>query len=177
MNKTLCFADENRAKGNLTPYEFYSKQGEEKWEEKKLQALSCFKTKPNYPNAYHKFKQFVKKKHDDDFISRQLNDTRYISKEAKNYLTKICNNVQVAPGQMTATLRHHWGLNSILNKDDDTKTRDDHRHHAIDALVMACSTRSHLQELSRRNRYQKNYELKDFEMPWQYFRQDARDSR
>jgi len=27
-NKTLCFADENRAKGNKTPYEFYSTQGD-----------------------------------------------------------------------------------------------------------------------------------------------------
>ncbi|OAD42863.1 type II CRISPR RNA-guided endonuclease Cas9 [Polaribacter atrinae] len=172
-NKTLCFADENRAKGNKTPYELYSEQGDQKWEAIKLQALSCFKTKANYPNCYNKFKHFVKKKHDEDFISRQLNDTRYISKEAKNYLSKICSNVLVAPGQMTATLRHHWGLNSILNLEDDTKTRDDHRHHAIDALVMACSTRSHLQELSKRNRYNKNYDLKDFPDPWQNFRQDA----
>jgi CRISPR-associated endonuclease Csn1 len=74
---------------------------------------------------------------------------------------------------MTATLRHHWGLNSILNKEDETKTRDDHRHHAVDALVMACSTRSHLQELSKRNRYQKNNELKDFPEPWLNFRPDA----
>ena len=74
---------------------------------------------------------------------------------------------------MTATLRHHWGLNSILNLEDDTKTRDDHRHHAVDALVMACSTRSHLQELSKRNRYHKNYDLKDFPDPWLNFRQDA----
>lgn len=173
-NKTLCFADENRAKGNKTPYEFYSTQGDLKWEQIKLQALNCFKDKyPSYPNAYKKFQHFVKKKHDEDFISRQLNDTRYISKEAKNYLSKICKDVQVAPGQMTATLRHHWGLNTILNTEDDTKTRADHRHHAIDALVMACATRSHLQELSKRNRYQKNYELKDFTEPWQYFRQDA----
>lgn len=172
-NKTLCFADENRAKGNKTPFEFYSTQGDKKWEEIKLQALSCFKTKANYPNCYNKFKHFVKKKHDEDFISRQLNDTRYISKEAKNYLSKICSNVLVAPGQMTATLRHHWGLNSILNKENETKTRDDHRHHAVDALVMACSTRSHLQELSKRNRYHKNYELKDFPDPWLNFRQDA----
>jgi len=172
-NKTLCYADENRAKGKSTPYEFYNSQGEEKWEAIKLQALGCFKTKSNYPNCYNKFKHFVKKKHDEDFISRQLNDTRYISKEAKNYLSKICSNVLVAPGQMTATLRHHWGLNSILNKVDDTKTRDDHRHHAIDALVMACSTRSHLQELSKRNRYHKNYELKDFPEPWLNFRVDA----
>ena len=79
----------------------------------------------------------------------------------------------VAPGQMTATLRHHWGLNSILNLADDTKTRDDHRHHAVDALVMACAKRSHLQELSKRNRYNKNYDLKDFPDPWLNFRQDA----
>ena len=175
MNKTLCFADENRAKGNLTPYEFYSKQGSEKWENIKLQALSCFKNKAQYPNAYRKFKHFVSKRHNDDFISRQLNDTRYISKEAKNYVSKICDNVMVAPGQMTAKLRHHWGLNSILNE-DNTKTRDDHRHHAIDALVMACATRSHLQELSKWNRYNRNYDLKDFSMPWEGFRQDAEKS-
>ena len=122
-----------------------------------------------------KFKHFVSKRHNDDFISRQLNDTRYISKEAKNYVSKICDNVMVAPGQMTAKLRHHWGLNSILNE-DNTKTRDDHRHHAIDALVMACATRSHLQELSKWNRYNRNYDLKDFSMPWEGFRQDAEKS-
>ncbi len=173
MNKTLCFADENRAKGDLTPYEFYSKQGEQKWNDIKLQALSCFKNKTNYPNAYYKFKQFVKEKQDSDFISRQLNDTRYISKEAKNYLSKICNNVMVAPGQMTSNLRHHWGLNTVLNKEDDAKTREDHRHHAIDALVMACATRSHLQELSKWNRYDRTYDLENFPKPWKTFREDA----
>lgn len=173
MNKTLCFADENRAKGDLTPYEFYSKQGEQKWNDIKLQALSCFKNKTNYPNAYYKFKQFVRQKQDSDFITRQLNDTRYISKEAKNYLSKICDNVMVAPGQMTSNLRHHWGLNSVLNKADDVKTREDHRHHAIDALVMACATRSHLQELSKWNRYDRSYELNNFLKPWDTFREDA----
>lgn len=173
MNKTLCFADENRAKGNATPYEFYSKQGEQKWNAIKLQALSCFKNKAHYPNAYNKFKQFVKQKHDSDFISRQLNDTRYISKEAKNYLAKICDNVMVAPGQMTSNLRHHWGLNTVLNKEDNTKTREDHRHHAIDALVMACATRTHLQELSKWNRYDRTYDLDNFPKPWKTFREDA----
>ena len=172
MNKTLCFADENRAKGEKTPYEFYITEGEAKWEDIKAQALNCFKTKTNYPNAYQKFKQFVKIKHDDDFISRQLNDTRYISREAKGYVSKICSNVQVAPGQMTANIRHKWGLNSILS-DDDNKTREDHRHHAVDALVMACSSRKHLQELSKWNRYNRNYELRDFPMPWEGFREDA----
>ena len=172
MNKTLCFADENRAKGEKTPYEYYHAKGEAKWEHIKGQALNCFKNKKNYPNAYQKFKQFVKVKHDDDFISRQLNDTRYISREAKGYMSKICSNVQVAPGQMTANIRHKWGLNSILS-DDDNKTRDDHRHHAVDALVMACSSRKHLQELSKWNRYDRKYDLSDFPLPWEGFRKDA----
>lgn len=179
MNKTLCFADENRAKGKKTPYEYYfTEQGEQKWDQVKHQALSCFKDKTidigkSYKiNSYQKFKQFIKEKLDDDFISRQLNDTRYISKEAKNYLSKICDNVQVSPGQMTANLRQKWGLNSILN-DENTKSRDDHRHHAVDALVMACSTQSHLQELSKWNRYDRAADLKDFPMPWPSFRQAA----
>lgn len=176
MNKTLCFADENRAKGNRTPYEFYYEtQGEEKWESIKQQALSCFKTKANYPNAYGKFKQFIKKEYDDDFTSRHLNDTRYISKEAKSYLAKICKDVRVSPGQVTSNLRHKWGLNSILN-DEGSKTRDDHRHHAIDALVMACSKVSYLQELSRWNRYNRSYDTKDFPLPWPSFRYDAEKS-
>lgn len=175
MNKTLCFADENREKGDRTPYEFYSKQGEAKWEQVKLQALACFKNKKGYPNAYAKFKQFIKTKIDDDFISRQLNDTRFISKEAKNYLKKICEDVQVSPGQLTSNLRHKWGLNSILNE-DDVKSRDDHRHHAVDALVMACTKRSYLQELSKWNRYDRKHELKDFPIPWKSFRHDAEEA-
>lgn len=173
MNKTLCFADENRAKGDRTPYEFYhNEQGKEKWEQIKAQALSCFKNKPNYPKAYLKFKQFIKQKHDSDFKSRQLNDTRYISREAKSYLSKICRDIVVAPGQMTSNLRSKWGLNSILSLDDE-KSREDHRHHAVDALVMACTNVGYLQELSRWNRYHRSYDLKEFPLPWEDFRQQV----
>jgi len=173
MNKTLCEAKENIEKGNQTPFEYYSKQSEAKWTEVKERALKLFSDTKEYPNSYQKFKRFVQAKVDDDFISRQLNDTRYISKEAKNYLQKICKDVQIAPGQMTSNLRHKWGLNTILNPLDDEKTRDDHRHHAIDALVMACSKRSYLQELSKWNRYNRSYKEKDFPLPWDGFWSDA----
>lgn len=174
MNKTLCFADENRAKGDRTPYEYYFLQkGEKKWEQVKEQALSCFKNKHHYPNAYLKFKQFIKQSYDEDFISRQLNDTRYISREAKNYLSKVCSKVQVAQGQLTANLRQKWGLNSVLG-DEDTKARDDHRHHAIDALIIACSTAGYLQELSKWNRYRRNPQLKNFPLPWDGFFEDTK---
>lgn len=170
-NKTLCFADENRKKGNKTPFEFYGND-ESNWSAIKERALKLFSDTKEYPNAYQKFKRFVQHKYDDDFTSRQLNDTRYISKEAKNYLSQICNKVNVSPGQATSNLRQKWGLNSILNE-ENSKTREDHRHHAVDALVMACTKVSYVQELSKWNRYNRNSELKEFPMPWETFRRDA----
>ncbi|MBS4042040.1 MAG: type II CRISPR RNA-guided endonuclease Cas9 [Flavobacteriales bacterium] len=170
-NKTLCYADENRKKGDKTPYEFYGND-EANWSAIKERALKLFSDTKEYPNAYQKFKRFVQQKFDDDFSSRQLNDTRYISKEAKNYLSRICKNVMVSPGQATSNLRQKWGMNNILN-DENEKTREDHRHHAIDALVMACTKVSYVQELSKWNRYNRNSELKNFPLPWQTFHYDA----
>lgn len=170
-NKTLCYADENRRKGDKTPFEFYGND-ELDWISRKERALKLFSDTKEYPNAYQKFKRFIQQKFDDDFSSRQLNDTRFISKEASSYLTQICKKVNVSPGQMTANLRQKWGLNTVLNN-ENAKTREDHRHHAIDALVMACGKTSYLQELSKWNRYNRNYDLKDFPMPWETFRFDA----
>ena len=170
-NKTLCYADENRKKGDKTPFEFYGND-EANWSAIKERALKLFSDTKEYPNAYQKFKRFVQIKFDDDFSSRQLNDTRYISKEAKNYLSRICKNVIVSPGQATSNLRQKWGMNNILN-DENEKTREDHRHHAIDALVMACTKVSYVQELSKWNRYKRNSELKNFPLPWETFRKDA----
>lgn len=170
-NKTLCYADENRKKGDKTPFEFYGND-EANWSAIKERALKLFSDTKEYPNAYQKFKRFVQIKFDDDFSSRQLNDTRYISKEAKNYLSRICKNVIVSPGQATSNLRQKWGMNNILN-DENEKTREDHRHHAIDALVMACTKVSYVQELSKWNRYNRNSELKNFPLPWETFRKDA----
>jgi len=170
-NKTLCYADENRKKGDKTPFEFYGND-EANWSAIKERALKLFSDTKEYPNAYQKFKRFVQQKFDDDFSSRQLNDTRYISKEAKNYLSRICKNVIISPGQATSNLRQKWGMNNILN-DENEKTREDHRHHAIDALVMACTKVSYVQELSKWNRYNRNSELKNFPLPWETFRKDA----
>lgn len=170
-NKTLCYADENRKKGNKTPYEFYGND-EANWATIKERALKLFSDTKEYPTAYQKFKRFVQVKYDDDFSSRQLNDTRYISKEAKNYLSKICKKVTVYPGQATSNLRQKWGLNHILN-DENSKTREDHRHHAVDALVIACTKVSYVQELSKWNRHNRNYDLKQFPLPWETFNYDA----
>jgi CRISPR-associated endonuclease Csn1 len=170
-NKTLCLGTENIKKGNKTPFEYYGND-EANWSSIQERALKLFSFTKEYPDSYNKFKRFVKKSFDDDFTSRQLNDTRYISKEAKNYLSKICKNVMVSPGQATSNLRQKWGLNHILN-DENAKTREDHRHHAIDALVMACTKLSYVQELSKWNRYNRMYDLKQFPLPWKTFNFDA----
>ena len=171
-NKTLCYADENRKKGDKTPFEFYGND-EANWSSVKERALKLFSDTKEYPNAYQKFKRFVQQKYDDDFTSRQLNDTRFISKEAKNYLSKICEKISVSPGQATSNLRHKWGLNSILNFDENSKSREDHRHHAIDALVMACTKVSYVQELSKWNRYGDKTGMRNFPLPWKTFVEDA----
>ncbi len=170
-NKTLCYADENRRKGDKTPFEFYGSD-EQNWSGIKERALKLFSDTKEYPNAYQKFKRFVQQKFDEDFSSRQLNDTRYISKEAKEYLSQVCKSVMVSPGQATSNLRQKWGMNNILN-DENEKTREDHRHHAVDALVMACTKVAYVQELSKWNRYNRASELKEFPMPWETFRRDA----
>jgi CRISPR-associated endonuclease Csn1 len=177
QNKTLCDPDYNRAKGDKTPYEhIYGLLGETEWNSVKERALKLFRNRFDnneyFPDGYKKFLHFVKREHPDDFTSRQLNDTRFISKEAKNYLGKICKNVIVSPGQVTSKLRHHWGLNTVL-QDSGEKERIDHRHHAIDALTLACTERKYLSEISKWNRYDRNYDLEKFPDPWNGFRSQA----
>lgn len=171
LNKTLCFADENRRKGDKTPYEFYNGQG---WQEVKARALQLFKRQRNFPDAYKKFERFAAEKFEENFAQRQLNDTRYISREARKYLQKICKDVIVASGGVTARLRHLWGMNNILF--EETKDRTDHRHHAIDALVMACMKARYVQQLAHRNQHDKDFSLEKFPTPWEGYWQDAKEA-
>ena len=114
-NKTLCDAKFNSLKGERTPYDFYQLNkdpliwgGAKTWEDIEFRA---FKLLP-----YAKAKRFVSQTKFDknDFIERQLNDTRYISKKAKEILSQVCEDVRVMPGSLTAELRKLWGLNNIL---------------------------------------------------------------
>lgn len=173
LNKTLCITRINKEKGNRTPYEYYTQvYGLDKWGEIKERWLKTFYDTKKYPKRYRKFKRLVSEKFEENFAQRQLNDTRYISREASAYLQKICLNVNVLSGGVTANLRNKWGLNSILSETEG-KERIDHRHHAIDALVVACCKTAYLNEIAKWNRYYRTYDLKDFSMPWLSFRAAA----
>ncbi len=153
VNKTLCYHEENRnVKKNMTPFEAYSNDPQ-KWHEI-MSRVRKFRGPEKLVEA--KLKRFQMEQIPEDFTSRMLNDTRYISKLACQYLGSLYGGtsdengkqrIQASSGGMTAWLRDEWGMNSILN-DGDEKNRNDHRHHAVDAAVIAMCDMGTVKKLS-----------------------------
>lgn len=114
-----------------------------------------------------------------DFIERQLRESQYIAKKAKEILQTICHNVYSTSGSITDFIRHLWGwddvlhtlnfnryktagLTEIVERETNGKKikierianwskRIDHRHHAIDALVIACTKQGYIQRINNLN--------------------------
>ena len=153
-NKTLCRKDVNIAKGNKTPFEFFKSKPEE-WEDVKTRLWKMQGSKGKDGMGTGKIKRFLKQELPDDFVSRQLNDTGYAARQAMEQLKRLWPDVgpegkvyvQPVNGKVTAHLRKYWELNHILG-DTGEKNRADHRHHAIDALVVACAHPGMTQKLS-----------------------------
>ncbi len=148
-NRVLCMRRANRAKSNSTPWEAFGPQGHSR-EGYDWNAI-VDRAKRLKRDRYKLFGEdaIEQRLKGEDFLARQLNDTRYISRIVREYLGHICNpyRIGVTPGRLTALLRHQWGLNNILSN-DGRKNRDDHRHHAIDAVVIGATDRRTLQLLS-----------------------------
>lgn len=155
-NKVVCFRSENHRKGQRTPYEWLGS------EDSQAYAALCQRARILPYLKYRKF--LLEELQLDDFIQRQLRDTAYISRLAIEYLRMLVGEHQVigSKGGLTAELRHQWGLDTILSELPDSpawqeqgslhpgeKNRADHRHHAIDAIVVALTNRSRLQKLAR----------------------------
>jgi CRISPR-associated endonuclease Csn1 len=160
MNKTLCWVNENIDKGNQTPYEYYAENKKEQFEQI-LQRIAVL--------PYPKRRRFWQKEVQlDTFIERQLNDTRYINRKVVEYMKTLGVSVRGSKGQITAELRHQWGLNSILDlTGPGLKNREDHRHHAIDAAVTAVVNQKQLHALAE-SKYSRGEHT--FNPPWQEFR-------
>lgn len=178
--------------------------------------------KDHYATNRIKMKKLLMDDIPDEFIERQLNDSRYISKLVKGLLSNIVreagDNGEYEPeavsknliscnGSITDRLKKDWGVNDVWNrivlprferlneltgKDCFTtksaeghlipsmpmelqkgfnKKRIDHRHHAMDAIVIACTTRDHVNLLNNEaahskhnaNRFQLQHKLRRFE--------------
>lgn len=154
MNKTLSERDFNKEKGNKTAYQYFKD---------KPDMLAGFKQRIQHFSD-EKQERFMMETFSDDFLSSQLNNTAYIAKQARKKLKMVCKDVRITNGQATAILRRFWGLNRILNtEEENTKTREDHRHHAIDAFVIANTTQGTIQQLSTQSKFSENgrFELKE----------------
>ncbi len=156
-NKVVCFRDENANKGDRTPFEWLAEGDAERYE----RVLRAAERLP-----YNKRRKFALQEiRLDDFVNRQLGDTAYTSRLVTQYLRSLGTEILTQRGQMTADLRRFWGLNTILDSEGGAqKSRTDHRHHAIDALVIALTDRKRLYALA-------NSRGEDLERPWQDFRE------
>ena len=137
MNKVLCFVVENRTKADRTPIDAWG--GDNKKWNQITQAVSRWdKSLQSKIDRFYQTEADLQKR---DFISSQLTDTRYISKLAQEYVRQLGCDVNVTKGFVVSQIRHQWGLNNLLGE-TDKKERTDHRHHAIDAVVIASTSRS-----------------------------------
>ncbi len=183
MNRIVCYRTLNQEKNNRSPYEWLAADAA-RYEQVTQRARSL---------PYPKYRRFLLQHLElDDFIARQLVDTAYITRLAMTYLkmlTEHDHDVLGLKGVHTADLRHQWGLETILSELPDSpawqedqagrarpgeKNRADHRHHAVDAVVVALTDRSRLQHLSRIRQdggTQGTGEI--LPAPWERFRHDV----
>jgi CRISPR-associated endonuclease Csn1 len=182
-NKTLCRKDVNLAKGNRTPFEHF-RGDPDVWAAVKVRLEGLVSTKGGEGFSPGKARRFLAEAIPDDFASRQLNDTGYAAREAVTFLKRLWPDVgptapvtvQPVTGRVTAHLRRLWGLNNLL-ADTGEKNREDHRHHAVDALVVACThpgmTKALSDYWSRRDNPLSVAETPTLPPPWPTIRTDA----
>lgn len=180
-NKTLCRTDVNIAKADRTPFE-YLKGDPDQWAAIRDRLHGMVATKGGIGMKLGKIKRFLAEEIPEDFASRQINDTGYAARQATELLKRLWPDagpeapvrVQAVSGRVTAQLRRLWGLNNILS-DDGEKTRADHRHHAVDALAIACTHPGMTNRLSRywQAKDDPHSERPSLVPPWATIRADA----
>ncbi|MCH2548256.1 MAG: type II CRISPR RNA-guided endonuclease Cas9 [Alphaproteobacteria bacterium] len=160
-NKVLILRELNRHKGNRTPYEAFHNDKHALVVDYEELLLRIEKIAPKQKWRYLEdaMQRFTdeRKNGDAGWLARQLTDTSYMARLAREYLRYIVGDhagkkgfskVDVYPGKLTSKLRRAWGYNGLINPNSDEKNRNDHRHHAIDALIIACANRQMLHRIS-----------------------------
>ncbi len=163
LNKTLVKTKCNQEKGNRTPYEWFGKSdGWQKFQTYIKGLMIPNKKKDNYLLKNLDFDT------EREMRLQNLNDTKYISRELSSVIKAYLDvsKVNVYQGGITAKLRARWGFNRLIHsyissnyllpsdmKSDINKDRDNHLHHAMDALVIAAITPALSQSVSLYEKY------------------------
>ena len=171
-NKTCACHECNQTKGNRTALEYIRAKG---WETKYMERINDLLKEKKISYSKHQRLRWLKEDIPSDFLERQLRLTQYISRQAMAILQQGIRRVSASEGGVTARLRSLWGYGKILHtlnldrydsmgetervsREGETteelhitnwSKRMDHRHHAIDALVVACTRQSYIQRLNR----------------------------
>lgn len=146
-NKVVCFRRANADKSNRAPYQAFADNDAYDW------SAIMRRVKDLNGNKQWRFDADAMEKYNDEagFRARFGNDNSYIARVTRQYLASLYgepSKVIAVSSHIVGLLRAKWGLQSILgSKKDGKKSRDDHRHHFIDALVTACATRSMVQRI------------------------------
>lgn len=171
-NKTLEKRDANIEKGRMTAYDYVlEKRGE--------QGIEEYKSKIDNLNiSSSKRKKLLMRENEipDGFIDRDLRNSQYIAKKSREILEQIVKVVNTTIGSVTDRLREDWQLvdvmkelnwnkydkcgqtesytnrdGNVIRKIKDWTKRNDHRHHAMDALTIAFTKPSYIQYLNNLN--------------------------
>lgn len=167
QNKVLVKAGENWKKGNRLPYEYFG-HDKTRWAAYENRVESLIKSDGK---KAHLLKKNYTKEDQREFTERNLNDTRYATTVVYNMILQYlylepynCDGktkqVYAVNGAVTAYLRKRWGLNK--------KDRTNDRHHAMDAVVIACCTDEMIAKVTkymqdRETAYSKNFRITDEE--------------
>jgi len=172
-NKTLTVRDVNLKKSNETAYDFlktYLSDGD--FEQYLARTEKLFKDGKISKAKYNKLLMKASKI-PDGFIERDLRNSQYIAKKATQMLQEVVRTVSSTIGSVTDRLRSDWGLINIMKELNlpkyeklglvniiegkngqaekqikDWTKRNDHRHHAMDALTVAFTKPAYIQYLN-----------------------------
>ena len=201
LNMVVCCKSCNQEKRGGTPYDTWGKT--ERWDHiiHNMEKANHFSRMPTYKKK-RILREDFKPGTVEDFSQSQLRDTTYIATACKNMLQRSGIKVQVSKGGATSELRHKWGINELLPRHPDdemgaqleenadsimeydveqskkTKNRRDHRHHAVDALVIALTDHGTLQRLTKHYQQRRAHTAQkplDFSVPdsWEIKKKDV----
>ena len=175
-NKTLEFKDINIEKGRRTANDFVKeKYGQEGYEQYRLRIDDLCERKV-ITESKRRYLLMTEKDIPEGFIERDLRNTQYISKKSREILEGYVKEVLPTTGSVTDCLRQQWQLVDVMKEinydkydkigrtyiaedEDGNRTkriegwtkRDDHRHHAMDAITIAFTRREHINILNHLN--------------------------
>lgn len=174
-NRVLVFAKENQNKQERTPFEWLG-ANPARWQD-----FCTWVDASALP--YRKKRQLLLRDFQEEgWKRRNLQDTQYIgrllSQHIKTHLNfgddesptgKQKRRVAVRPGRLTAWLRYHWGVHDLKDRENDD------RHHAMDALIVACTTESMVQRATNYNkRGIRKEDQQAIPTPWPDFRNSVK---